>query len=358
MPEKPQPRLYWIDALNILACFAVVVLHCTTSVFINKGDFRWQCDVLLQSLFIFAVPVFFMISGANLLGYRARYDARTFFEKRLRKVAFTLVVASIIMYVAEPIIRQLLIGEPIAISLGGFISGFLHNEICNVYWFFYAIIILYAVTPIFSLIAQNKKVLGYAIALSIVTAMVFPLLERMSPDPSFLHLFIVPYLGSWLTYFLLGYYLVHHCTKRPSRGIIIAVAIAMAVLMTALTLKTNQPHTQSSGAFSPYDNFYTRAESLFALVYATCLLLWFKSRNASIEASPLYPLLRSMSGLSLGVYAIHMLVIDTLDLIIPHTNLWDIGIRPFVVFALALALSWMGKRFMSAVRMFAGKRAR
>lgn len=75
------PRHYWMDLLNVIACFAVVMLHCTTTVFANSGDTEWHLDVLFQSICIFAVPVFFMISGANLLGYREKYDTKTFFVR-------------------------------------------------------------------------------------------------------------------------------------------------------------------------------------------------------------------------------------------------------------------------------------
>lgn len=154
------PRHYWMDLLNVIACFAVVMLHCTTTVFANSGDTEWHLDVLFQSICIFAVPVFFMISGANLLGYREKYDTKTFFVKRFRKVVFTLVIASIIVYVCQPLLAFIIAGTPPDISIGGFVKGFLHNQICDIYWFFYAIIILYAVTPVFSLVAQNKQVLG------------------------------------------------------------------------------------------------------------------------------------------------------------------------------------------------------
>ena len=118
-----------MDLLNVIACFAVVMLHCTTTVFANSGDTEWHLDVLFQSICIFAVPVFFMISGANLLGYREKYDTKTFFVKRFRKVVFTLVVASIIVYVCQPLLAFIIAGTPLDISIGGFVKGFLHNQI-------------------------------------------------------------------------------------------------------------------------------------------------------------------------------------------------------------------------------------
>ena len=75
-------RLYYIDILNILSCFAVLVLHCSNGVFDYQKTRLWFIYMFLQTVAHFAVPVFIMITGANLLDYRKRYDTKTFFKKR------------------------------------------------------------------------------------------------------------------------------------------------------------------------------------------------------------------------------------------------------------------------------------
>ena len=341
-----------MDLLNVIACFAVVVLHCTTVVFLNQGDKTWTASVILQCLCIFAVPVFFMISGANLLGYRQRYDTKTFFKKRFRRVVFTLVAASVVVYLATPAMHIALgFTPPYMPSFSNFVYGFFHNEICSVYWFFYAILILYLVTPIFSLIVDNKRVLEYALMLCIASSMVIPLIERYSPDSTFLELFTIPYLGSWLTYYLLGYYLVrHNKLERVSSWKICLLAAITMLMMIILTFRTNLPHTVASGAFLDYDSFYANAGNLLALIYASSLFILASRRNDAVENSRLYPVIRKLSGLSLGVYAIHILVIDFLDMFIAHRLLWDVGIRPFAVFAISLLLTFAGKQLMAVFR--------
>ena len=59
------------------------MLHCSTVVFAPARNATWVRAVGYQSVFIFAVPIFFMVSGANLLGYRKRYSTRTFLKRRL-----------------------------------------------------------------------------------------------------------------------------------------------------------------------------------------------------------------------------------------------------------------------------------
>ena len=63
-------RYYWMDLLNILAICGVIILH-TNNYFVHHYDGEMSIskgwNILTHSLFIWPVPVFFMLSGANLM---------------------------------------------------------------------------------------------------------------------------------------------------------------------------------------------------------------------------------------------------------------------------------------------------
>ena len=75
-------RVVYYDLLNIVACIAVVFLHSNVMVFSYSSGKNWAMGLGIEVLFYWAVPIFLMLSGANLMGYRKRYDTRTFFKKR------------------------------------------------------------------------------------------------------------------------------------------------------------------------------------------------------------------------------------------------------------------------------------
>lgn len=78
-----EQHYYYLDILNIVATFAVIWLHTSEYAFhFMPNDPNWYLGVFIQVIFIWAVPIFFMISGANLLNYRERYDTNTFLKKR------------------------------------------------------------------------------------------------------------------------------------------------------------------------------------------------------------------------------------------------------------------------------------
>ena len=72
----------YITALNVFAALAVVFLHTNKCFWRFSAERYWATANIIESFFYFAVPVFFMISGATLIDYRERYDTKTFFKKR------------------------------------------------------------------------------------------------------------------------------------------------------------------------------------------------------------------------------------------------------------------------------------
>lgn len=78
-------RISFYDALNVLSCFGVVCLHSNGYIHSFNKDGIWGFRVFVEVLFYFAVPVFFMLSGATLMTYRNRYSTIQFVQKRLLK---------------------------------------------------------------------------------------------------------------------------------------------------------------------------------------------------------------------------------------------------------------------------------
>lgn len=343
-------RLY-MDALNVLSCFAVVVLHCTTVVYVNQGNVQWLVSVTLQSLFVFAVPVFFMISGANLIGYRSRYSTKVFFQKRLKRVLMTLVGFSFFIYVLSCLAPAQLGLSPRSFSLFEFIELFLTNQICDVYWFMYSILILYLITPLLASFASNKSLLEYAIALCVISNAVVPFANRFASNHDLFSLLAVPYLTGAIMYYLIGYYVVTYFPfdgrSEKMRPVLLIVMICSFAFMALMTIKTNMPHTVLSGAFSDYDNFYNNYLHLPVLVYSVSLFMLFRSLEPLFQSDkhPLIAVISKLSSLSFDVYAIHMMFIWALDVYVPHSIIWDAAIRPFAVFALSLAFAFVLESF-------------
>lgn len=86
----------------------------------------WKSALAFECIFYWAVPIFLMISGANLLNYRKRYDTKTFFKKRFVKILIPWVFWSFLTYLV--LFKDF--------NIVNFTLKFLSGNIVQIYWFF------------------------------------------------------------------------------------------------------------------------------------------------------------------------------------------------------------------------------
>ncbi|MBT1171516.1 acyltransferase [Bifidobacterium sp. SO4] len=243
-PNKPAP-LVFVYGLNILSCFAVVLLHTTLPVYGPTPTRLWKEMVGLQALAIFAVPIFFMISGMNLLGYRDRYSTEMFFRKRFWRVGRALLLGSVVCYIVYCTFSSSFYGgDAYAGNLGviDFAKRFLTNQVNDTYWFFYSIIYLYVLAPVLSLVVKNRRCVEYMLLLTAVIGVLFPLAERFHLAPEYVNtLFGWPLFASVpLLYFLAGYYFHTYWKPVKYQAVIAAAVFILCVAgMTWLGLRSN-----------------------------------------------------------------------------------------------------------------------
>ena len=76
-------KLY-ISVLNCVSCVAVVLLHTNGIFWSHPSGELWISANFIETYFYWAVPIFFMISGATLMDYRERYTTAEFYKNRIK----------------------------------------------------------------------------------------------------------------------------------------------------------------------------------------------------------------------------------------------------------------------------------
>ena len=76
-------RFVWADLLRIFAIYLIIIIHLQLPLY---SDTRYPEGLIITPLIYVCVPLFFMLSGALLLGKSESY--KYFFKKRLTKVIF------------------------------------------------------------------------------------------------------------------------------------------------------------------------------------------------------------------------------------------------------------------------------
>ena len=70
----------YITVLNVFSAIAVVALHVNGCFWQFSRSSYWFTANIIESVFCFAVPVFFMITGVTLFDYTKRQDTEIFFR--------------------------------------------------------------------------------------------------------------------------------------------------------------------------------------------------------------------------------------------------------------------------------------
>ena len=77
---------FYIDILRILACLCVIYMQCNRIADPYTDTSVYRQRMFVETIAYWAVPVFFMISGATLFDYRERYQTGAYFKKRFLKM--------------------------------------------------------------------------------------------------------------------------------------------------------------------------------------------------------------------------------------------------------------------------------
>lgn len=123
-------HVMYFDLLNVCAAIGVVYLHCNGMVHTFREGGNWVIGLAIECIFYWSVPIFFMLTGATLIGYRRRYDTRTYLIRRVLRVIVPFVAWSLIWYLLLPSVND---GSINAVD---FLKKFLSGQIISIYWFF------------------------------------------------------------------------------------------------------------------------------------------------------------------------------------------------------------------------------
>lgn len=327
-------RVLYFDALNVAACIAVVALHCNQMVHTWQPGKNWMFGLGIEVLFYWAVPIFFMLSGATLMKYRERYDTKTFLKKRFERTVIPFVAWSLILY--------LLVSVPMGgahLGIRTFINMMLNNQIEQVYWFFFPLFSIYLSMPLVSLLANRPSVIKYGVATSFVLTSIAPYLFR-AIGVTWNGALSISGFGGMLLYVGLGYLLSNHDFSHKERTLIYLLGLlAMMVryLYTAI----------ASASLGAVDRLFFDYSSFPAVMQAVAVFVLFKSCDFSRVGEKGRALLKELSACSFGVYLIHKPILDHVFLGIFGISSQSILLRTggvVILYALCVGLVFLLKK--------------
>jgi surface polysaccharide O-acyltransferase-like enzyme len=322
-------RVYYFDYLRFWATLAVVLIHSSAQVYsatrTRSVDFWSHYTVADASEGIsrFAVPCFFMISGALLLDPAHRFRL----GRQLARVGIPLAVWTAVYIAADDAYSHSDLptipgpSDPTG-GVGTALRAFVSGPVSDHLWFVYVLLGLYLVFPLLRPLTAlpdptRRRLLEYALALWATVYLVIPAVNHFAPHTVTIYSDTTAALPSkYLGFVLLGYYLHRYQGefrgRRPSRGLLLAVAAASVTTILLLTF-----WDEIRGA--PGDWAQSNPTPQIAIFGACVFLL---AQRTVDRPGRSFGFVALVSRLSYRIYLIHLLVLHYLRAISPLKNLY------------------------------------
>lgn len=295
---------YWPtgDIIRVVATFAVLFIHVTQYSIRNSTslDIAWWSLNIGQSLSIWAVPAFIMLSGALLLSPQSFDETPiVFYKKRLLKIGIPLLFWGILYFFLEKRWNP-------DISFEHLINDAWIGAISWHLYFLFAILGLYIITPWLRLIINQMETKQAEL---IWIIMIFGVTTCVD---SYIHIFglwkwhITFRWVSYLGYYLMGRYIVYLAIDD----------VALFKIFTVLGLLSNIIGRYLEMVFKDgniayyYNNMYSSTTVILLSIGILGLIIFFtKEIN---ENSKIVKYCRLLAPSTFGIYLVHVLIIQEL----------------------------------------------
>ena len=266
------------EQFNILACIAVITLHHNGLAHSFQDNLAWKESLLAECIFYWAVPVFFMISGANLLDYRKRYSTTEFFKKRIIRTVIPWLSWSIILLIIKNHTGQLKFETG---SFRDMINVILNFQVSSIYWFFGSIFACYLATPVFSLLTEHRSILWYTVIINFIFLSCLPIIGTWSGVTFTL---AIPILSDSFIYYILGYLLKDGVSDKRKRIIIYCIGSLCVCFRYIYTYINSIKNESTDVSIKGYRTFH-------AVLFSVAVYIFL--RQISIKSKKCYYLINN-----------------------------------------------------------------
>lgn len=362
--KNEKRREPYLDVLRIVGCLMVIFNHTN-----ERGFYRFPADELGSGSFFLdmtmsmickaGVPLFFMISGALLIGKEESWS-RTF--RRMIRIGVDLIVFSLLYFWID----SLLLGNPF--SLTGTLPAMIGTNYWHL-WYLYAYLIFLLTLPILRKLATglDERTSRFLLLIAMIFMAVFPVLKEFLPMGINDNLDIPWITANIFIYPMAGYVLTHKIPKEVFTGKRIGLMwilnlccfIAAEIIEYQFLLRTPEQVGDMSGRY-----FDERFLVNFCLVNALTVFVTVRklAEGRIKQGTILQKLLNELGQDTFGVYLLHIWFLWKIPLFyglymrIEHTGVFGyhfgILISCLITFVLAAAATAVLRRIPLIKKLF------
>ena len=241
-------RIVYLDMIRIIAAYLVIFTHTgdNGSKLYVYGDYGVIQNTLYMAMDVFRtinVPLFFMVSGALLLGKTETYSQ--LFKKHILKYTAVITVFSYLYYTVYPL------ADNNWLDIRGYLKGIYSGNVIGLFWFLYAYLGFLLILPFIRKMIQSMSDIDYKYIL--ITGILFKGIFAVVGGLVFCTGFGVSctFATDSIFYPIMGYYLAKVIEDRTDKKLLTSGAvlsffnIICAVLMTYWDMNKNGEYSEN-----------------------------------------------------------------------------------------------------------------
>lgn len=342
-------RRFDFDVLRVAAMLGVIYLHTAAAALQDLNNIPlWWFSNVLTAVATPAVPLFFMMSGALLLRDARTADWRDVLCRRVPRLLVPLLAwsALVLAYNFLRVDRAQALDQ---------LKNLLHEPAMVPYWFLYALIPIYLLSPMVKAMTDRLSHSGWNYMMGLWLVLTVGISTAYSFAPAEWKTVFIPHytlnvnaVGGYLGYFLLGAYL-ERLEKRPPRralGLGCAVMLAVSIFGTAW----------DTYAHGVYSDRFTNYLNIFTVVFSALIFLLAKDCLGEREERGRF--LPWLANASFGIYLAHAPAIIAMQKLwvrldayvanIPQQLLFYAGVTAACIIGVALVSLIPGLSYLAA----------
>lgn len=321
----------YISVLGVISSLAVIMLHINGCFWEFSTKPYWITANIIESVMYFAVPVFFMISGATLMDYRERYTTKEYFIKRIKKTLIPFVLWSVLGLVYEILRNRISLENLSLIDLGEMI---LNTQIIGIYWFFIPLFSIYMAIPLFSAVPSEKRkgVFSYLAVAGFVLNCLFPFLADVC-EISYNGGLTIKVVAEYLLYTIVGFLLSEYDLQKNRFIVYITGIFGLCIhAIGTYVLSVNAGSVVST--YKGYTN-------LPCVLYSVAIFVFVKEIVKRAEKFKIVQWIVSFDKYTFSAYLMHYFLIDIMVRIFDVDTtgiIYRVG-SPFIIFGICVLIT-------------------
>ncbi len=338
-------NIHYISFLRIISMFAIIAAHTIATPVISNSkdysDFWLHLSVVLAEICRGGVNVFIAISGALFLQPEKELTLSKLFKKYVTRIIIALIIFGTLFSLMEIVfIEKTFTFSQISEAL----LRMVQNESWGHLWYLYMLVGIYLVTPVFKRFVQsaNNSEIKYTIEIIFLFNIIFPVIEKYIDIKIG---FYIPFVGTPIFFYLLGYALHSRIIKIPNILSITMIVFSIFIFFLECVLDTE---INIAGVYFEGFSRTTLCSFLIPVSFYSLALNYCKEESGRFD--------KSLSELSFGVYIFHAVFINIIYKVLHLTPVTiSVPIMWLIVFIatsiLSITLTYV-LRFIPIIRKY------